>query len=115
MRAIIFHLLVTFNGSVYAIEGMDKEAVRQVVRTKIPDLRKCFEESNPKGEEGTLIMKWTIDKGGSVSAVSVEDRTTFKDETFLICAKDTVKKWKFENPPQGMVGVVIFPFIFQKN
>lgn len=98
--------------------GMDKEAIRRVVREHINDLRTCYEAELNRDPNlaGKLVLQWEIKEGGRVGKVSAVNRgDTIKNKKVIKCCQNVLAEWRFPEPPAGMVGVVVYPFIFQSN
>ncbi len=98
--------------------GMDKEAIRRVVREHINDLRTCYEAELNKDPNlaGKLVLQWEIKEGGRVGKVSAVNRgDTISNKRVIKCCQNVLSEWRFPEPPAGMVGIVVYPFIFQSN
>ncbi len=98
--------------------GMDKEAIRRVVREHINDLRTCYEQelNRDPNLSGKLVLQWEIKEGGRVGKVSAVNRgDTIRNQKVIRCCQNVLAEWRFPEPPAGMVGIVVYPFIFQSN
>ncbi len=94
--------------------GMDKEAVRVIVREHISEVRKCYENRlrTKPDLSGKLILNWEINRDGVVAnpVASVP-----LDKEVDNCVIDKLKKWKFPEPPNNRVASVSYPFEFTPN
>jgi hypothetical protein len=93
-------------------QDVDKDGVRQVVRTHVRDIRKCYESrlnDNPQ-VAGQVVLEWDIDETGGVKAPRAKDSV---DKPLEDCLIGKLKTWKFPTPPKSMVSRVSYPFYFQ--
>src|SRR6185437_3691286 len=54
--------------------GMDKEAIRRVIREHLREIRNCYERQLQRSPDlyGKLVLEWDIEEGGRVSRCSVK-------------------------------------------
>ena len=96
--------------------GMDKEAIRRVIREHIREIRSCYErqlQSNPD-LYGKLVIQWDIEEAGRVTRTEVKSNALGNDAVAQ-CIMSRLKTWKFPDPPQGVVGRVVYPFVFSSQ
>ncbi len=91
--------------------GMDKEAIRAVIRENLIPIRHCYEKElkAKRNLYGKLILEWDIEDTGKVSRVEVKKAF---DANVDSCLADVIKNAKFPAAPKGSVGRVSFPFMF---
>jgi hypothetical protein len=96
--------------------GMDKEAIRRVIREHIREIRSCYERELQKSPElyGKLILEWDIEEEGRVSRVSVKSNA-LGNATVASCIMTRLKTWKFPDPPKDQIGRVVYPFVFSSQ
>jgi hypothetical protein len=96
--------------------GLNKDAIRQVVRSHLGEVRKCYEDQlkmNPS-LSGKLLLRFALSDAGVVSEASVK-KSTIPSEAVSSCILDRVKKWTFPAGVKGTVGVVEYPFEFSSK
>jgi hypothetical protein len=91
--------------------GMDKEAIRHVIRDNLVPIRHCYEKELKahKDLHGKLVLEWDIEGGGKVTKVAVKKSFNANVDQ---CIADVIKSTKFPEPPKGSVGRIVFPFVF---
>ncbi|MGZ6480201.1 MAG: AgmX/PglI C-terminal domain-containing protein, partial [Bdellovibrionales bacterium] len=96
--------------------GMDKEAIRRVIREHIREIRSCYERELQRSPDlyGKLVLEWDIEEGGRVSRCVVKSNA-LGNETVANCISSRLKTWKFPDPPKDMVGRVSYPFVFSSQ
>lgn len=96
--------------------GMDKEAIRRVIREHIREIRSCYERELQRSPDlyGKLVLEWDIEEGGRVSRCVVKSNALGND-TVASCISSRLKTWKFPDPPKDMVGRVSYPFVFSSQ
>lgn len=96
------------------VGSLDKEIIRHVVRSAMPDLRACYDSVAPTAGEpvGTIVLKWLIDGTGSVSTTAVVD-DTLGDQRVSVCALRVIASLKFPKPKGGGIVIVNYPFVFK--
>lgn len=94
---------------------MDKEAIRQVIKSHLSEIRSCYEMKLNRDRDisGKLVIRWQILEGGNVGkASSVNERSSLEDRDVAKCTVNVIKGLRFPQPPQGMIGEVQYPFVF---
>jgi len=96
--------------------GMDKEAIRRVIREHIREIRNCYERELQKSPDlyGKIVLEWDIEEEGRVSRCVVKSNALGNDAVAQ-CIASRLKTWKFPDPPKDQVGRVVFPFVFSSQ
>lgn len=96
--------------------GMDKEAIRRVIRDHIREIRSCYErqlQANPD-LYGKLVLQWDIEEGGRVGRTEVKSNA-LNNDAVAQCIMSRLKQWKFPDPPKDVIGRVVYPFVFSSQ
>jgi hypothetical protein len=96
--------------------GMDKDAIAEVIRKNIGQIRFCYERrlSAVPNLFGKVLVQFTIQEGGSVLLPKVAN-STLSDSVVEGCILRRIASWKFPSPPAGTSVVVSYPFLFKSN
>lgn len=96
--------------------GMDKEAIRRVIREHIREIRNCYEKELQRSPDlyGKIVLEWDIEEEGRVSRCVVKSNALGNDNV-ANCIVNRLKTWKFPDPPKDQIGRVIFPFVFSSQ
>lgn len=96
--------------------GMDKEAIRRVIREHIREIRSCYERELQRSPDlyGKLVLEWDIEDEGRVSRVAVKSNALGNDSV-AGCIMNRLKQWKFPDPPKDQIGRVVYPFVFSSQ
>ncbi len=96
--------------------GMDKEAIRRVIREHIREIRNCYEKELQRSPDlyGKIVLEWDIEEEGRVSRCVVKSNALGNDAV-ANCIVNRLKTWKFPDPPKDQIGRVIFPFVFSSQ
>jgi hypothetical protein len=92
---------------------LERDEIRMVVRTKLPQVRACFELGLAEQPTltGRVALRFTIDAMGRVREPSVAD-----DELGLApvtaCLLDELATWQFPLPAAGRPLTIVYPFRF---
>lgn len=94
--------------------GVDKEAVRVIVREHVSEVRKCYENRLRTKPElsGKLVLQWDINRDGVVANPMASQALDAEVDN---CVIDKLKTWKFPEPPNNRVAKVSYPFVFSPN
>jgi TonB family protein len=94
--------------------ALDANEVRQIVRSNIPDVQACYEETlrSRPGVEGRVTVQFAIGADGRV-LVAVVAESSVGDATLDACVVEAVKGWVFPEPRGGGNVVVTYPFVFE--
>lgn len=96
--------------------GMDKDAIAEVIRKNIGQIRFCYERrlvANPS-LYGKVVVLFTIQDGGTVLQPKVA-QSTLSDDVVEGCILRRLASWKFPSPPAGMSVQVTYPFLFKST
>jgi predicted component of type VI protein secretion system len=96
--------------------GMDKEAIRRVIREHIREIKNCYDRELQRSPDlfGKLVLEWDIEEEGRVSRVAVKSNA-LGNESVANCITSRLRTWKFPDPPKDQVGRVIYPFVFSSQ
>jgi len=102
------------HGSVLAPKGsLDKEFIRDVIRSHISAVRACYESglSGNLALEGRISYQFTIASDGTV-LVSLVQSSTMNDPDVEDCVGREICNWEFPKPLGGGIVIVSYPFNF---
>lgn len=87
------------------------EAIRDVVRGGITEIKKCYERNLQREPElsGKVTASFTIDPTGRV----IEVRVRGMRQDLESCLESVIRTWRFPAPKGGGVVRVTYPFVFQ--
>lgn len=111
--AMLLTTIVTTATPARAGEGsLDKDEIREVVKTHIQEIRGCYNEglSRKPTMAGKLTVIFEIAAGGEVSSSQIQG-STLADAKVEGCVAAAVQSWKFPAPDGGSVQVN-YPFEF---
>ncbi|MBX3021528.1 MAG: FHA domain-containing protein [Bdellovibrionales bacterium] len=96
--------------------GMDKEAIRRVIREHIREIRSCYERELQRSPDlyGKIVLQWDIEEGGRVGHSMVKSNALGNDRV-ANCILSRLRTWKFPDPPKDQIGRVDFPFVFSSQ
>lgn len=98
---------------------IDKEAIRRVIRSKLNEVKSCYERALntlEKGRkmEGKVILGWEIIERGQARNVKVVSSTLGNGEVEE-CIRRRLASWVFPEPPTGMTAEVqAYPFVLNQ-
>lgn len=94
--------------------GLDKEVIAEYIRSKIGQIRYCYERQLSAKPElaGKVLVKFTIGSTGKVATQGVKN-TTLDNSAVEGCILRRIAKWKFPTPKGGTKVVVSYPFLFK--
>ena len=96
--------------------GMDREAIRRVIRDHLREIRSCYERELQRNPDliGKLVLQWDIGEGGKVigTPVVVSNALT---KSVGECVSSHLRSWKFPDPPKDQIGRVVYPFVFSSQ
>jgi pSer/pThr/pTyr-binding forkhead associated (FHA) protein len=92
---------------------IDREAVRRVVRSKLLEIKSCYERAlnMDKSLEGKVVIRFQIEEQGRVRVASTKS-TTLNNRQVEECVATRIKNAIFPEPPPGTVAEVDYPFVF---
>jgi hypothetical protein len=102
------------HGSVLAPRGsLDKEFIRDVIRSHISAVRACYESglSGNLALEGRISYQFTIASDGTVMASAIQS-STMNDAKVEDCVGREICNWEFPKPLGGGIVIVSYPFNF---
>ncbi len=90
------------------------DTIREVVRSKQPDIERCWEQTLArvdKPTDGTLQTQFVISPEGTVRQAKVLKKgTTLKDPALQRCVETVLSTMVFPRPPDGRDHPVEYPF-----
>ncbi|MDZ4676915.1 MAG: AgmX/PglI C-terminal domain-containing protein [Oligoflexia bacterium] len=94
--------------------GIDKEAIRRVVKANLKQIQACYEKGLNKEPSlyGKITIRWSIGPGGNVLEAGIK-ATTMNSSEVENCAVARLRTWKFPEPPANQIADVSYPFVFQ--
>lgn len=114
MRAMIVVMIAAaFAGRVHAGEGgLGKDAIREVVRAHIGEVRDCYNQGLQRDPElaGRLVVGFEIAGSGAVAEATISE-STVADAEVGACIAGKVKSWQF--PAASAATTVAYPFVLE--
>lgn len=94
--------------------ALDKEAIRGVVRSRIEEIRSCYNTGLKQDPSlsGRVVIRFTINGLGFVTSAMIESSTIAMPEVER-CIADATGAWKFPSPKGGRHVIVSYPFVLQ--
>lgn len=91
---------------------MDKDVIREVVRSHIEDVRYCYNQGLLEQDDlsGRVTVQFTIGPDGAVAAAVIAD-SDLGHEGVENCIAKATKRWTFPPPTTGGSAVVTYPFV----
>ncbi|MBC7754688.1 MAG: energy transducer TonB [Moraxellaceae bacterium] len=95
--------------------SIDKELVKDAIRSRAANYRQCFYTENEKNKtlEGKVIIFWEINELGNAQNLSVV-KSTLNNSAVENCVVESLKTIQFPKPSKGIVSEVTYPFNFKK-
>lgn len=92
---------------------IDREAVRRVIRSILNQIKSCYERQLRVNSslEGKVVIQFEIMDQGRVRTAKTKS-STLSDSTVESCVAARIKEARFPEPPQGVIAVVDYPFVF---
>lgn len=96
--------------------GIDREAIRRVIRENIRAIRTCYERELQRKPDlyGKIVLGWHIEEKGRVTKTWTVSNTMGSDEVAQ-CILARLKTWTFPEPPGDQVASVTYPFVFSSQ
>lgn len=96
--------------------GIDREAIRRVIRENIRAIRTCYERELQRKPDlyGKVVLGWHIEEKGRVTKTWVVSNSLGSDEVAQ-CILSRLKTWTFPEPPGDQVAQVSYPFVFSSQ
>jgi hypothetical protein len=95
--------------------GRSPTDIRAIVVARRDEARACYDKAltDHPGIDGDLVITWTIDPKGMVSATSLDSsRSQIVEPTVVACISDIIKKIQFAPSPGGFETKAFYPFNF---
>lgn len=92
---------------------IDREAVRRVIRSILNQIKSCYERQLRMNSslEGKVVIRFEIVDQGRVRTASTKS-TTMRNSAVESCVAARIRAARFPEPPQGVIAVVDYPFVF---
>lgn len=97
------------------VGSIDKEAVRRVIRSALPQFKSCYEREYRVDTkiEGKVLINWEIhEQGVAKNAHVVKEKSTINNVKIEECVRLRMLSLRFPEPPPGTVADISFPFVF---
>lgn len=93
-------------------EGEERRLIGQVVRARLPELIRCYENrlTEAPGLQGRVMARFDIGPTGRVVGVSADG---VDDAELIRCMRAQISGWQFQKPASGGKLRVAYPFVFQ--
>lgn len=101
-------------GDAMVLGALDKSLIDKVIREHINVFQYCYAlelNKNPR-LQGKVVVKFTIDKDGHVSASNIKD-STMSNASVDACVNKRIQQLNFPEPKGGGIVIVSYPFIFR--
>jgi len=79
---------------------LDRRIVRRVVRRHLNELRRCYEDHEPRRRPLELVLALTIDGQGKVALAAVK-RSSLENAKLAGCVEGAARRWLFPAPKDG--------------
>lgn len=105
---------IVYTSSATVTGELDREIVERYVRTKMDQIRFCFQQEVQKDPNigGQIVFSWVISPTGKVIGVTITS-STVKSEALGQCIAARIATWVFPSPKGGGTVRVNYPFIFK--
>jgi TonB family protein len=92
--------------------SLDKTVIRGVIARHIREIKDCYEAELVRfpGLGGRILVQFTIDASGNVTAAKLQD-STMHSSAVEECVVSAVPRWQFPRPEGGGIVIVRYPFI----
>lgn len=95
--------------------GRSPEDIRAIVVAHRDEARACYDKAlkDHPGIEGDLVIQWTIDPKGSVTAASLDtSRSTITESGVVMCVAEVIRKIQFAPSAGRFETKAHYPFNF---
>jgi hypothetical protein len=95
--------------------GRGPADIRAIIVARRDDARACYDKAlkDHPGIEGDLVIQWTIDKSGAVTAVSQDtSRSQITEPGVVACIVKIIQGIQFAASPGGFETKAYYPFNF---
>ncbi|MBT3223050.1 MAG: energy transducer TonB [Proteobacteria bacterium] len=113
-KAVVPKLVMT--GDPYILGSLDRSDIASVVNSFMHQIRYCYQRELAKDDtiEGTVMIKFVIDKEGHVQQANVAS-STMGNEMVENCLVARFKSFLFPKPAGGGIVIVKYPLVFEKG
>ena len=98
-------------------QKINAESIRNVIRKNSVRLQSCYRSALKKTQDltGKMVFQWEI-LDEKVQNIVIK-RSSIKNKTLTFCLISLLKEMRFTDTglEKGQVGVITFPFAFQKK
>ena len=100
-------------GDPIILGALDKSLIDAVIKKHMNQIRYCYQRELPKNPTlgGKIVVKFVINKTGSVSKASTK-KSTMRNKAFEGCINSRFMRFQFPEPKGGGIVIVSYPFIF---
>ena len=101
-------------GKVVVRDGIDKEAVRRIIRRHMSEITSCYERAlqQDPNVSGKVAMRFVIGPTGEVTETGATENTT-SNADLEACMNGRIRTWMFPAPNGGGIAEVNYPFVLQ--
>jgi hypothetical protein len=94
-------------------EKLNITSVRQVVKSKMLEVQKCYTDLIIEGmaKSGSVAVTWDIDDKGTVQNLTIKENTA-KDQALGGCVTEKVQGWIFPPAEEGKTFLATYTFKF---
>ena len=96
------------------VGGIANDAVEAGIAKQMDAINACWSDArtkDPKVKPGKVLVKFTIDKDGTVNAPKTQS-TSVRHEATEDCVNQQVAKASFPPLAEGKLAIVRYPFVF---
>jgi hypothetical protein len=99
-------------GKAEPFEGLDKDAVRRVIKRAMPGIKFCYEQGLQQNNDlgGKVRVKFVVAPNGSVADSRAVEGIDAKVDS---CVASKIAQLSFPMPANGSVVEITYPFMFQ--
>jgi hypothetical protein len=98
--------------------GRGPADIRAIIVAHRDDARACYDQAikDHPGIEGDLVIQWTIDPKGAVTAISSDtSRSQITEPTVVACVVKIIQAIQFAPSPGGFETKAFYPFNFRPH
>lgn len=106
---------IPLDDQAFAEEGLDMDAIAEVIQRNIGQVRKCYEKGL-KGNAalgGRVAVKFVISPKGRVNTAGIGS-SSINSNIVEHCILQHLKRWKFPLPDGGVFVKVSYPFLLKR-
>ncbi len=100
-------------GDPIILGALDREAMDQVVKRHLAQLRYCYQRQLNKDPDiqGKVVVKITVAADGTVSSATIKS-TTMNNESVESCLAGRFMRFQFPEPENGKIVTATYPLVF---